>query len=243
MNSFILGGEQYSLPTTMKKLRDFVVALPSLVDQHPRPVRIAVTPYSAITTGGGFGVFHNASTLRQLIYSHFAAREARDRISSILGDLRNNDKVELIFLHDEVELFRKAQVTNQLMLELQEMMLTCRSILAGSNSELSVQVDRKDVGQIYRALEGLSRNVPMGEGQISYRIFGGSAPTITADDGRSLPWPSAFRETGHNEMCSWHWKLTSFLLHQSRLPLRPSRTPGSQWRNFGRTSKSWQGTK
>ena len=189
LNSFILGGEQYSLPTTMEKLRDFVVALPSLVDQHPRPVRIAVTPYSAITTGGGFGVFHNASTLRQLIYSHFAAREARDRISSILEDLRNNDKVELIFLHDEVELFRKAQVTNQLMLELQEMMLTCRSILAVSNSELSVQVPRKsmqDVGQIYRALEGLPRNVPMGERQISYRIFGGSAPTITADDGREF---------------------------------------------------------
>ena len=51
LKSFILGGEHYSLPTTIEKLRDFVIGLPVLADQYPRPVRIAISPYSSLTTG------------------------------------------------------------------------------------------------------------------------------------------------------------------------------------------------
>lgn len=189
LNSFILGGEQYSLPTTIEKLREFVVRLPTLADRHPRPVRIAISPYSALTTGGDFSVFHNASTLRPLIYSYFAAREARDRIASILEDLETDSQDKSIFIHDEIELFRETHSINQVMLELQEILSTCRSVLSEGNSERSAQVDREsmqDVGQIFRTLEQGSRNLPMDKPQIFYRIFGGSPPGGTADDEREL---------------------------------------------------------
>ena len=177
LKSFILGGENYSLPTTIDKLREFVIGLPVLADQYPRPVRIAISPYSSLTTGSGFNVFHNASSLRHLIYSYFAAREARDRISTVLEDMGSEEHSSSMFIHDEVELFREAHEINRTMLELQELLAACRKVLSQENSKLSLQVDEAfmgNAGKTYRALENLSRDYPMDKKEIASGLYRGT---------------------------------------------------------------------
>ena len=223
LKSFILGGENYSLPTTIGKLKEFVIGLPTLADQHPRPVRIAISPYSALTTGSGFNVFYNASSLRHLIYSYFAAREARDRISSTLEDLASKGQDTSLFVHDEIELFREAHVINKTMLELQKLLAACRKALSRTNSDRSLQLDEQlpententgNIGRIYRALEGASRNHLMDKKEISFRIYGDPSKGNTTNDKQKLDLTgclsgSLVRESVQRALESYFFSLAS----------------------------------
>ena len=122
-------------------------------------------------------MFHNASSLRHLIYSYFAAREARDRISTILEDMGSEEHNSSMFIHNEVELFREAHEINIIMLELQELLAACRKVLSQENSKLSLQVDNAFIGnpeKTYRALENLPRDYPMEKKEITSRLYRGA---------------------------------------------------------------------
>lgn len=226
LDTFIMGGENYSLPTTLEALKEFVIRLPDLVEQHPRPIRIAISPYSTLTTGGGFDVFNNASTLRPLIYASFAAREARDRIYSIAEGINREDQITLFYNSDEVELYRRAQNLNGLMVELRETLVMCREALSNENSSRAVQVlsgptrdieNLQNLENVFHTLEHESRNEKTDDTKIAAMVLEQTPSDSGSEEREGLDLFECVAGNSVREMI--HRALENYLFSLSSMPI------------------------
>ena len=160
---FVVGGERYSIPRDIEELSEFVHNLPNLADKHPRPIRFAVTLYSALTPTGAEGTvnpFEDASLLQPLAYAYFALREARDRVADALSAWDTASKTELFLIPNKLDLFERYHTLTRRMANVQEYMRLCRSELSKQNAKvagdaqaaLSKQENKHQVLKIYEKL-------------------------------------------------------------------------------------------
>lgn len=162
ITSYIKGGERYSLPRDIPELGEFVHNLPTLATEQPRPIKIAITPYSALSARGdaaNVSVLADASTLRPLVYAYFAVREARHRIAELLDDWGAIEERRLFVIPGKLKLFQEMHELTLLMSRTQELLRFCQSEFSKQNINAAIIASQK-------VRSATSRRVGEQEGEI-----------------------------------------------------------------------------
>ena len=135
--AFVSGGEDYQLPGSIDELKRFTQNLAKLTEEKPRPLRIAITPYSKIVPEGRRELFGTAESLQTLVYAYFFAKDANDRISGII-DIQSAVRADEKFLvPQETQLYERSTAARNTMRELASVIAECRSKVASENQEIS----------------------------------------------------------------------------------------------------------
>lgn len=142
LDSHILGGEKYELPTDVPGLTAFAKQMTAVhSDSSPRPMLIGLVPYSSLGSKGS--AFELAETLGPAIFAYFTAREARDRL--ILAVNHRQKQLSGLVLMDEIGLFREIDYAYRKMINLRQSLRTCRELLLEINEERAVKAAEKVV--------------------------------------------------------------------------------------------------
>lgn len=137
VTAFISGGEDYQLPVTIGELKKLIQELPKLTKDKPRPLKIAITPYSNLVPEGRRQLFGTAQSLQTLVYAYFFAKDANDRTSEIADSLDIMKADGKYLIPQETLLYEKSSVARNTMQELAEAIAQCRSSIESENRNAS----------------------------------------------------------------------------------------------------------